>query len=130
MLDCGLRVTEAIRLQLKHFNFMEKLRRSRIPQKAKQKPPPPDPLTQRLLDAISAYWRELKASDPEAYLFPANKSSKQKYLSRKLVWRKIKKLSNGQVYPHMLRHTFLPAGRRAPLESSTTATNFASQKNC
>ncbi len=106
MLDCGLRVTEAIRLQLKHFNFMENYVVVESLKKRRTKHHRQIPLTQRLLDAISTYWQELKTSDPEAYLFPANKSSKQKYLSRKQVWRKVKKLSNGQVYPHMLRHTF------------------------
>ena len=106
MLDCGLRVTEAVRLQLKHFNFMENYVSIESLKKRGKKEFRKIPLTQRLLDALSSYWQELKSTDTDAYLFPPNIQSKQSHLSRKQVWRKIKKISNGTIYPHMLRHTF------------------------
>ena len=106
MLDCGIRVTEAVRLQLKHFNFMENYVIIESLKKRGKNHQRQIPLTQRLLDALSTYWQELKSNEPDSYLFPPSSQSKQKHLSRKQVWRKIKKTSNGQVYPHMLRHTF------------------------
>jgi len=106
MLDCGIRVTEAVRLQLKHFNFMENYVIIESLKKRGKHHSRKIPLTQRLLDALSNYWQELKSTDPDDYLFPPGKLSKEKYLSRKQVWRKIKKISNNTVYPHMLRHTF------------------------
>ena len=106
MLDCGIRVTEAVRLQLKHFNFMENYVIIESLKKRGKNHIRKIPLTQRLLDALSNYWQELKTNEPDSYLFPSSSQSKQKHLSRKQVWRKIKKLSNGQIYPHMLRHTF------------------------
>ncbi|MEM9823006.1 MAG: tyrosine-type recombinase/integrase, partial [Bacteroidota bacterium] len=106
MLDCGLRVTETIRLQLKHFNFQQNHLIVESLKKRGKKHQRQIPLTQRLLDAISDYWQTLKSTTPESYLFPPSSQSQQKHLSRKQVWRKIKKLSNGAVYPHMLRHTF------------------------
>ncbi len=106
MLDCGIRVTETVRLQFKHFNFMENYVIIESLKKRGKNHVRKIPLTQRLLDVLSNYWQELKTNEPDNYLFPPSSQSKQKHLSRKQVWRKIKKLSNGQVYPHMLRHTF------------------------
>ena len=106
MLDCGIRVTEAVRLQLKHFNFMENYVIIESLKKRGKKHQRQIPLTQRLLDSLSTYWQELKSNEPDAYLFPPSSQSKQRHLSRKQVWRKVKKISNGKVYPHMLRHTF------------------------
>ncbi len=108
MLDCGLRVTEVVRLQLKDFNFLEnyvlvKSLKKRKLDKARTRQ---IPMTNRLLDALSTYWQTLKQKDPDAYLFPPSSQSKQLHLSRKQVWRKVKKISNGTVYPHALRHTF------------------------
>ena len=108
MLDCGLRVTEAIRLQVKHINFFDnfllieslKKRNGKIEYRK-------IPMTTRLVDAFGAHWKNLKDKSPDAYLFPAgSKKSKTPHISRVQVWRYIKKRSNKIVYPHKLRHTF------------------------
>jgi integrase/recombinase XerD len=107
MLDCGLRVTEVVKLQRKHFNFMQntvtvtslKKRSTRLKTRT-------IPLSARLLEAVSDYWSKVKAPEADAYLFPGAKGSKELYMSRVVVWKRIKKYSNGVVHPHMLRHTF------------------------
>lgn len=108
MADAGLRVTEVVRLQIKHFNFQEQIVQIHS---LKKRPTAKDkirtlPLTQRTLNALTQYWSTLKNKSPEAYLFPPSAQSKQPHLSRKMVWRRLKKHSNGYVNPHMLRHYF------------------------
>lgn len=108
MLDCGARITEAIRLQVKHVNFFDnyilveslKKRGNKIEYRK-------IPMTSRLVDAFGAYWKVLKNKEPDSYLFPpGTKKSKANHLSRIQVYRYIKKRSNKLVYPHKLRHTF------------------------
>ncbi len=106
MLDCGLRVTEVVTLKLGDFDFMRNEVRVRSLKKRGNDTFRVIPISTRLLEAISFYCRSLKA-DKEIYLFPSvNKKSKFPHLSRKQVWRKLNKLSDGVVYPHMFRHTF------------------------
>ena len=106
MLDGGLRVTECVAIQRKDFNFLE----NHIVVKTLKKRGEEEhyrivPMTQRLLIALSEYWKDLKDKRPEAYMFPAGKGSEQKHLGRKQIWKQIKKKSNGVIHPHMLRHT-------------------------
>lgn len=108
MADAGLRVTEVVRLQVKHFNFHD---RTVHVYSLKKRPTAKDkfrilPLTQRIMDALTNYWGVLKSKEPDAYLFPPSSQSKQLHLSRKMVWRRLKKHSNGVINPHLLRHFF------------------------
>ena len=106
MLDCGLRVTEVVRLKLGDFDFMRNDIRIKSLKKRGKDEVRVIPISTRLLEAISFYCRDLKA-DKEVYLFPSvNRTAKLPHLSRKQVWRKLNKLSDGVVYPHMFRHTF------------------------
>jgi len=106
MLDCGLRVTEVVSLKLGDFDFMRNEVRIKSLKKRGKDTSRVIPITTRLLEAISFYCRSLEA-DKDTYMFPAvNKKSKSPHLSRKQVWRKLNKLSDGVVYPHMFRHTF------------------------
>ena len=93
MTDTGLRVTEVVRLQVKNFNLQEKTvtiqsLKKRATSKAKKRT---IPLTNRVLDAFATYWLKLPSRDPEDYLFPASVQSNQPHLSRKVVWRRLKK---------------------------------------
>ena len=106
MLDCGLRVTEVVELKLKNFDFMKNAVTVYSLKKRGKVETRTIPLTTKTLEAVAKYWKQLP-TDPEAYLFPAvNKNSKKKHLTRIQVWRKMKQLSDGLVYPHMFRHTF------------------------
>ena len=107
MLDCGLRITEAVSLQIKHVNFFKnhvlipslKKRGKTVYRKI--------PMTARLLEAFGTYSKNLKDKTPDAYWFPAgSKKSVTPHLSRVQVFRHIKKRTDRIVYPHKLRHTF------------------------
>ena len=104
MLDAGLRVSETVQLQVKHINTMSKtiFVNSLKKRKAKVREVP---MSERLVDALTDYWKKLKNKNPDAYLFPAAKSSGIPHKSRKSVWRRIKAYTDGIVHPHMLRHT-------------------------
>jgi len=107
MLDCGLRVTEAISLQVKHFNFFTQEIIVKSLKKRNKQTYRKIPMTNRVMDALNNYWLILKDKTPDAYIFPPGKSAKKgKHLNRTSVWRQIKNKSDNYVYPHMLRHTF------------------------
>ncbi len=107
MLDCGLRVTEVVSLKIKHFNFLQNYVEVDSLKKQKKTEVRRVHLTQRLLDTIANYLHTLKNYTSECYIFPAVSSQNLSgHLSRKQVWRKVKKLTGNAVYPHILRHTF------------------------
>ncbi|MCO6493356.1 MAG: tyrosine-type recombinase/integrase [Phaeodactylibacter sp.] len=111
MMDAGLRVTEAVRLQVKHVRPMEQQlvvfslkKRQHSRDKFRQ-----IPITSRIIEAYANYRRKAKGvdwNDPEAYLFPPSDQSGQLHLSRKSVYRRIMKYTNNGVTPHMLRHYY------------------------
>ena len=104
MLDAGLRVSETVQLQVKHLNTISKtiFVNSLKKRKAKVREVP---MSERLIDAITDYWKRLKDKSPDAYLFPGTKKSRCPHKGRKSVWRRIKRYTDGIVHPHMLRHT-------------------------
>ena len=104
MADAGLRITEAIQLKIGHFDFTQRTltiyddsnnEKRRIA------------LTERLFHAQIHYWNALPHKSPDQYLFPPAQVSKQKHLSRKMVYRRIKAYSEGKVTPSALRNYFL-----------------------
>lgn len=104
MLDAGLRVTEASSLKIGHIDSFQKVLRIQSLKKRGEKSVREIPMTDRLVDAIVTYFPKLKSKKANDFLFPTN--SKTGHLSRKRVWARIKKYSDGLVHPHMLRHTF------------------------
>lgn len=106
MLDCGLRISETITLQVKNFNFFKKEVTVKSLKKRDKQEYRTIPMTQRVMEALGNYWKVLKNKTPDAYVFPGGKGSRTPYINRTSVWRQIKKKSDGYVYPHMLRHTF------------------------
>ncbi len=108
MTDAGLRVTEVVHLQVRHFNIPERTvtvcsLKKRAHSREKRRT---IPLTQRVIEAFADYWPRLCDHSPEAFLFPASSQSKQLHLNRKVVWRRLKEYSDGLIHPHMLRHYF------------------------
>ena len=106
MMDAGLRVSEAVQLQIKHIDLQRKELSIRSLKKRKKESYRTIPMTSRILNALADYWPKLKDRTPEAYLFPSGKGAAQPHLDRKTVWKRIKKYSGKSVHPHMLRHFF------------------------
>ncbi len=105
MLDCGLRVTEMTTLKVGNFNFQSQELRVLSLKKRSDKPIYRTiPLTPRLIEAMSEVYIKLKDKSDDAYIFPTN--SERGHISRKNVWKMIKKNSSYAASPHMLRHTF------------------------
>lgn len=111
MLDCGARVSEALKLKLKHFDFQKRLVTIKSLKKRSGKTIVRTlPISDRLYRAIALYLEKSKIPINEAdnYLFPSYTA--QGYLCRKTVWRVLKsygkKLSINNLHPHTLRHTF------------------------
>jgi integrase/recombinase XerD len=107
MLDAGLRVSEVVKLQAKHFDFY----RREIQVESLKKRVKGDfrtiPMTDRLFSHLADWWERMPdRKNPEAYLFPAGKGSYKAHMDRKQVWKRVKKWTDGVVSPHDLRHTF------------------------
>lgn len=111
MMDAGLRVTEVVRLQVKHVQPMEQ---QLVVFSLKKRQHSKDkfrriPITSRIIEAYANYRRKAKGVDwnePEAFLFPPSGQSSQHHLSRKSVYRRFMKYTNNTVTPHMLRHYY------------------------
>lgn len=106
MLDCGLRISETVSLQVKNFNFFKQEVIVNSLKKRDKQTYRTIPMTQRVMEALGNYWKVLKKKTPDAYVFPSGKGSKSPHINRITVWKQIKKKTDGYVYPHMLRHTF------------------------
>ena len=109
MLDCGLRVSETVSLQLKNFNFKERLLTIRSLKKRAKKDNRTIPMSDRLYQTIGEYLNKYKLSlKPTTFLFPSYGSSG--HIRRESVWKIIKRISQNinleSVHPHALRHSF------------------------
>lgn len=109
MLDCGLRVSETISLQLKNFDFQKRTLTVRCLKKRNEEYRT-IPISDRLYRVIAQYleYSKISINSPDNYLFPSY--TKQGYLCRKTVWRVLKsygkKLNIHNLHPHTLRHSF------------------------
>jgi integrase/recombinase XerD len=83
MMDAGLRVSEAVQLQIKHIEFQKKELYIRSLKKRNKEVYRTIPMTSRILTAMANYWPKLQDRTSEAYLFPAGKGSEQPHLNRK-----------------------------------------------
>ena len=101
LLDCGLRVSELIKLQCQHILFAQNQIRIEYSNKERI-----IPMTQRLLKSLADYWTTLNETNSGNYLFPAGKNSKTPHIGRKQIWKKINQLSKGTANPTILRNTF------------------------
>jgi len=105
MLDCGARVTEALQLQLRDIDAPRKILRIESLKKGETGIYREIPMTTRVIAAIAKWWATLENLHPHAYLFPSQ-FSESGHLSRITVYKTLKKITNGRVHPHLLRHTF------------------------
>jgi len=105
MLDCGLRVTELVTLRIENFDFSSHLLSVASLKKKSDKPIYRDiPLSPRVIEALADVYIALTNKASRDFLFPTN--SVGGHISRKNVWKMIKRKSNWSAYPHVLRHTF------------------------
>ena len=123
MLDAGLRVSEAISLQLKNFDFKrQELNLYSLKQRG-AKSIRTVPISDRLLSLLADYIHTLPNLDPLVYLFPScNRNNTGLHMDRSTVFKMLRRygaLCNiARLHPHTLRHTFathhLSAGTSLP----------------
>lgn len=108
MLDAGLRVTEAISLQLNSFDFKNRILTVKSLKK-KSTQLRQIPISNRLYQSIADYILTINKLEPTNYLFPS-KITAVGHMSRKAAWKmlniKSQKLNLPSLHPHALRHTF------------------------
>jgi integrase/recombinase XerD len=103
MVDCGLRVSEAISLRMKDFNFQKPCLFVNSLKKRKKESAVELPLTRRIVDAAADYWQYLKKRpSPDEYMFAAGNATEGKHIHRSTVFKVFDKFD---VNPHKLRHT-------------------------
>lgn len=105
MIDCGLRVSEAISLRLKDFNFQKpSLFVASKKKRGKNKNQIVElPMTRRIVEAAAKYWEYLKSKpNPDEYIFQGGNATEGKTVHRCTVYKKFAQLG---VNPHKLRHT-------------------------
>lgn len=108
MLDCGLRVTEMVSLTIGNFNFQDRKLTVASLKKRTEKPVYRTiPLTPRVVEALSEVYLKLPDKSDNGFLFPTNSATG--HISRKRVWKMMKKYSSWAASPHMCRHTFASA---------------------
>jgi integrase/recombinase XerD len=116
-LRCGLRITECLSLQYKHFNFKAKsilvktLKQRKVNHKDAKKEKEVTRIVymcDEIVRAISDYLSKNKnvVKDGDSYLFPPKNESSKPHITRIQVWRVFKKISDKVVHPHLLRHSF------------------------
>lgn len=108
MMDCGLRVTECVTLQMKNFNFKKKTITVKSLKKRGEDVSREIPISNRLLQVLADYIKERKPKTENDYLFPSPVGD---HLSRKAVNKlcdRLKKVNPAfaNLHPHALRHTF------------------------
>jgi len=109
MLDCGLRVSECVSLQLRNFDFRKKTVMVRSLKKRGEHHVRQIPLSNRLVETLAEYFKYRKPKHEDEFLFPGNKG--RKHISRKAMNRfcermKKKNPTFHNLHPHALRHTF------------------------
>jgi integrase/recombinase XerD len=109
MVDCGLRITECITLQLHNLDFKKRVLLVKSLKKRGETKIREIPLSTRLLDALADYFKILKPIRGEDYLFPNPK--KTGHVTRKTYNQlfdrlKAKHPELENLHPHTLRHTF------------------------
>lgn len=105
MCDCGLRVSEAVSLRIRDFNFQKQIIYVKALKKRGKELITERIMSNRIIQIAAAYYPTVKSKHPDDFMFPAINESESGYLCRKQVWLYFKK--NGGVNPHKLRHTFV-----------------------
>ena len=110
MMDCGLRVTECVSLQMKNFDFKRKILIVKTLKKRGETLNRQIPISNRLLLVLADYIKERKPTGENDYLFPSPKN-KNTHITRKAINNVCEKLKHKHpslhnLHPHALRHTF------------------------
>lgn len=111
MLDAGLRVSEAISLQLKNFNFKRQEINVYSLKKRQEKSMRTVPISNRLLSCLADHIHTLRVLEPDTYLFPScNSQNQSPHVDRTTVFKMLRKYGGicniARLHPHTLRHTF------------------------
>lgn len=109
MMDCGLRVSECVTLQLRNFDFKKKVLLVRTLKKRGDETVRQIPLSTRLIETLAQYLKERKPTGESDYLFPG--TGGQPHISRKafnILCDRLKEKNPAfaNLHPHALRHTF------------------------
>lgn len=109
MMDCGLRVSECVTLQLKNFDFKKKVVNVKSLKKRGETVIRQIPLSARLIEQLAEYLKVLKPKSDEDYLLPGLDGKKP--MTRKAMNRMCERLRDknpafSNLHPHALRHTF------------------------
>jgi len=109
MLDCGLRVSEAVSLKVSDFDFRRRELTVRTLKQREVKRTRTVPISGRLFECLAAYVPSLGEPSPDSYLFPSPDADRE-HLSRKAVNRFLDRLKEkygfDKLHPHALRHTY------------------------
>ena len=130
MLDCGVRVSEAVALRYEDFNFKSKTVKVKSLKKRDKSVYRIIPLSDRLYAQLAEYIAKRKNISPRDFLFSGQKPDT--HLTRFAVNKYMSRLSKRQnirnLHPHALRHSFatqhLSAG--TPLENIKTMLGHSS----
>jgi integrase/recombinase XerD len=109
MMDCGLRVSECISLQVKNFDFRKKTLKVKSLKKKGEELIREIPMSTRLLETLADYVKQINPKTEEDYLFTGTGGNQ--HISRKAFNKvcEVLKKNNpqlGNLHPHTLRHTF------------------------
>jgi DNA replication protein DnaC len=107
MMDCGLRVTECVTLQLKNFDFKNRSISVRSLKKRGEEVWRKIPISDRLYECLAEYLKNFKEKNPDTYLFGKSdgKPITRKAMNRVCTKLRIKNPEFGNLHPHTLRHT-------------------------
>lgn len=108
MMDCGLRVSECVSLQMSNFNFKKKTIIVKSLKKRGEDVRREIPISNRLLQLLADYMKERKPEKDSDYLFPSpyNNHIQRKAVNRLCERLKKKNPAFKNLHPHALRHTF------------------------
>ena len=109
MVDCGLRVSEVIKIKLSDFDFRSRTLTVFSLKKRKIKKYRQIPLSDRLFVALSEYIKSMRNVNPDSWLFPSPTNPENHILRfsvNEYLKRKNNKLNIKHLHPHALRHTF------------------------
>lgn len=108
MMDCGLRVTECVTLQLKNFDFKNRSLSVRsLKKRGKEEVWRKIPISDRLYECLAEYIKGLKHKSPDSYLFAKSDGTPitRKALNRVCERLREKNPEFENLHPHTLRHT-------------------------
>lgn len=108
MMDCGLRVSECVSLQVSNFDFRKRTLTVKSLKKRDDTHSRTIPLSDRLYEALAEYIATIKDITPDSYLF--QHPSREGHLSRKAMNSACRRIAEKHpefknLHPHMLRHT-------------------------